>query len=420
MVSQNILNLVDTAMVGSLGDDALAGVGLAGFTTFAAVAFLMGMASGVQAIAARAVGAGQHDRTAIALNGGLLLAALVGLPLTVFLWWTVDSWFTWLAPDPNVAATGISYLAIRLVSVPAVGLNFAFRGYWNAVDLSRLYMRTLMIMHVVNIGLSYSLIFGAFGAPEMGVRGAAVGTATATWLGTALYVFLGLRHARQAGFLAGLPDRAGMLHMVRISMPAGAQQFLFAAGMTAFFWILGQVGTAELAAGSVLLNLMLVAILPAIGFGLAAATLVGQSLGAGNPEEAARWGWRVSKLATVVVAVLVLPGLISPDLVLGLFIHSPETMELARWPLRLAAAIAAGDATGSVLMNAHLGAGSARRVMVVSVLTQWGMFLPAAYLVGPALGYGLVGIWWVYAAYRVLLVTAFAISWRKGSWANAV
>jgi MATE family multidrug resistance protein len=418
MASQNVLNLVDTAMVGSLGDNALAGVGLAGFTTFMAVAFLMGMASGVQAMAARAVGAGDTERSALALNGGLVLAAIIGFPLAFCLWMTVQTWFAWLAPDAAVAATGTSYMAIRLLSVPAVGLNFAFRGYWNAVDLSRLYMRTLVIMHALNIALSWTLIFGAFGAPALGVRGAAIGTVAATWFGTCMYVWLGLRHAREAGFLAGLPSRERMFAMIRISMPAGLQQFLFAAGMTVFFWILGQIGTAELAAGSVVLNLMLVAILPAIGFGLAAATLVGQSLGAGDPKEAAAWGWRVSRLATVVVGVIVLPQLLYPDAVLGLFIHSADTIEIARWPLRLAAAGAAIDATGSVLMNAHLGAGSARRVMLVSVAGQWGFFLPLAYLLGPVLGYGLLAIWILYSLYRLLLVAAFSLSWRGGSWSN--
>ncbi len=416
MASQNVLNLIDTAMVGRLGNDALAGVGLASFAFFMGSSFVMGMAAGVQAMAARAVGAGRTESTALPLNGGLVMAAAIGLPMAFGLWWTLDSWFGLLATDAAVAGTGGGYLAIRLASLPAVGFNFAFRGYWNAVDQSRIYMRTLIVMHVLNIAISWTLIFGAFGAPALGVRGAAIGTTTAVWFGTGLYVLLGWRNARPAGFLARLPDREQLLAMVRISMPAGLQQFLFAAGMTTFFWILGQVGTAELAAGSVLLNLMLVTILPSTGFGLAAATLVGQALGAGDRVDAAAWGWRVSKLATAVVAVIVLPALVFPDEVLSVFIREPGTIALARWPLRLAAAVAAIDSVGTVLMNAHLGAGSARRVMVVSVTAQWGLFLPAAYLAGPVLGFGLLGIWGVYAVYRCLLIAAFASSWQSEAW----
>jgi Na+-driven multidrug efflux pump len=88
-----------------------------------------------------------------------------------------------------------------------------------------------------------------------------------------------------------------MASMLRISIPAGMQSFFFATGMTAFFWIIGRIGTAELAASNVLVQLLLVAILPGIGFGLAAASLVGQALGRGNREDAATWGWDVTRLA---------------------------------------------------------------------------------------------------------------------------
>ncbi|HSL17134.1 MAG TPA: MATE family efflux transporter [Methylomirabilota bacterium] len=416
MVSQNILNLVDTAMVGVLGAAALAAVGMASFANFMASAFITGLSAGVQAMAARRLGEGRHGETARPLNGGLLLAVVLAVPWSVLLVVVTDRLFGYLVEDPEVVALGVPYLQARLVAMVALGVNFAFRGFWNGVDLSRVYMRTLVVMHASNIVLNWVLIFGHLGLPAMGVAGAGIGSAIATFIGSALYVVQGFRIARRNGFLRGLPDRSTMATMLRLSVPTGLQQFFFAAGLTAFFWILGRVGTPELAASNVLVQLLLVAILPGLGFGMAAATLVSQALGRGQPEDAAAWGREVSRLAAVVVGVLALVGLFFPDLLLRPFLHDPETLALARLPLRIIAATMSVDTLGTVLMNALLGAGDNLRVMVVALVLQWLVFLPVAYLVGPVLGLGMTGVWVAHISYRVLQAGVFTVIWRSGVW----
>jgi putative MATE family efflux protein len=300
----------------------------------------------------------------------------------------------------------------------ALGMNFAFRGYWNGVDLSKVYMRTLIVMHATNIILNWILIFGHFGLPALGCAGAGIGSAIATFLGTALYFGQAFRLARRNGFLQRLPDRSTLVTMLRLSVPAGIQQFFFAAGMTFFFWIIGRVGTAELAASDVLVNLLLVAILPGMGFGMASATLVGQALGRGNAADARSWAWDVSKLAMILVGCIAAVGLLFPNLLLRLFLHEPHTLELARTPLRVVAGTIWFDTLGMVLMNSLLGAGDSRRVMLVSVVLQWGVFLPVAYLVGPVFGMGMTGVWVAQVTYRALQTAAFATMWRDGRWAK--
>lgn len=416
MVSQNVLNLVDTAMVGQLGDAALAGVGFASMINFMAFSFITGMAAGVQAMAARRKGEGRDAESAVPLNGGLLLAAVLAIPSSIVLVLLVPWFFPYFHDDPAVVEQGGAYLQARLAAMLAVGMNFSFRGYWNAVDRSRLYLRTLLVMHVTNIALNYLLIFGKLGFPALGALGAGLGTAIATYVGTAYYVWLGLKHARGNGFLAGLPDRTTLGRMLRLSLPAGAQQFFFATGMTVYFYIIGRLGTEELAAGNVLVQVMLVAVLPAIGFGIAAATLVGQALGRRDVEDARQWGWDVSKLAVVVLALLGLPGLIAPEYLLAPFIERPETLAIAVDPLRIVAGSLVFDAVGMVLLNAHLGAGATRRVMVVSTLMQWGMQLPLAWLTGVHLGWGLTAVFASQVGARLLQAVIFALSWRGERW----
>ena len=319
MASQNVLNLVDTAMVGVLGNTALAAVGIGGFATFLGQGLIMGISTGVLAIAARWKGEGRAGGTALILNAALLTVLVFAPPLSLVLFLAAPIVFPYLNADAGVIAAGVPYLQIRVLATVFVGINYAFRGYWNAVELSKLYMQTLVIMHSANIVLNYVLIFGKLGFPALGVTGAGIATAISTALGSAIYVWLALRHARSQGFLRELPPLRDIGSLVRLSIPSSIQNTFFAAGFTVTYWIIGRVGTAELAAANVLMNLLLVAILPGFGLGLAASALVGQALGKGDPVGAHQWAWDVLKVAVVFMAAIGVPMLLFPDLVLSGF-----------------------------------------------------------------------------------------------------
>jgi Na+-driven multidrug efflux pump len=259
-------------------------------------------------------------------------------------------------------------------------------------------------------------IFGNLGAPALGATGAGLSTTLAIYTGAATYFLLAVKHSRSSGFLHGIPSRETMLTMIRISLPASVQQLAFAAGMVVLFWIVGQVGTSSLAAANVLITLTLVGILPALGYGLACASLVGHALGRGEPEDARCWGWNVAILAAITGLFLGAPAVFFPDALLGVFIHESSTLELARVPLQLVGALMWTEGVGMVLLNAHLGAGDTKRIMFVTVCLQWMLFLPVAYLVGPVLGYGLLAIWIANGIYRVSQTVVSAVLWERGAW----
>lgn len=418
MLSQNVVNLVDTYMVGGLGDNALAAVGIASFANFMTSAPIMGLSAGVQAMAARRVGEAKHEEAALPLNGGLLIALSFGLPWVLCIALLAQYWFPMLTSDAEVARVGLPYLYCRLAATLLVGINFSFRGFWNATGRSKFYMATLVFMHVLNIGFNWLFIYGNLGAPKLGVLGAGLSNALATACGTALYFGLGLANARQQGFLRGIPGRETIRTMLRLSLPNSIQQLFFAAGMTTLMWILGRAGTQTVAASKVLLDLLLVALLPAMGFGLAGTTLVSQALGRGDPEDAKRWGFDVAKTAFVVVTVIALPAALFPDLVLARFLHNEASLALARAPLRLVALTMGLDALGMVMQNCLLGAGDSRRVMTVSLIMQWGLFLPGAALLVMVLGLGMLPVWLLQAGYRGTTAAIFLSLWHRGHWSG--
>ena len=416
MTSQNILNLVDTAMVGQLGPAALAGVGLSSFVNFVAMAAVTGLSVAVQAIAARRVGEGRLSEAAIPLNGGLLLSLLIGVPISVLLILIAPWLFAQLNPDPEVAAQGVPYLQMRLLSVFALGMNFSFRGYWSAVKRAHLYMGTLIWMHTLNIALNYCLIFGKLGLPAMGTMGAGLGTTISLCIGTATYFWLARKHASGAGFLQRRPSRAELKAQLKLGVPAMAQQLLFAAGFVMLFWIVGQIGTAELAAANVLVNITLVTVLPGMGFGLAAATLAAQALGREDADDAYRWMWDVFRQSVYLLAPFALAFIFVPSFILAPFLKTPELVALAKLPLQLIGITVIGDALGMILMNTLLGVGATRTVLMVAVGMQWVLFLPLAYLLGPVWGLGLNAVWLAMIAYRGIQAGIFVALWRKRGW----
>jgi len=413
-----VLNWVDTAMVGSLGDAALAASGAAGFANFMAVAFVMGLSSGVQALSARRFGEERLSELAIPLNGGLVLAVAMSVILCSLAIAAAPYVFPLILKDPAAIDIGVPYLRLRLLGMVFVGLCFAFRGYYNGIGESWRYLLTLVIMHAANILGNYVLIFGNFGAPEMGAPGAALSSTIAMFIGALVYFIQATFGARGAGFLRAMPSRQDFASIIKLALPAGTQQFLFAAGFTAFFSIVGRIGTQEAAAANALITTMLTCILPGIAFGIAAATLVGKSLGQGQKEDAYRWAFDVVLVAVMTMQTLGLVLFVFADDVLGIFLKNPETLALAILPLKLFGLTIFFDGIGNVLMNALLGAGAAKTTLVVSTSTQWLLCIPLCAWVGLVLNWGLVGVWSVFIGWRILQAAIYVVIWMRKTWAD--
>ena len=418
LLSQSLLNLIDAAMVGSLGQAALAGVGLGGYANFMTIALVLGLGVGVQATVARRRGEGQIELLAQPLNSGLLIAAVIALPLSLLCWFNAERIISLLTDDPEVTAIGSDYLRWRTLAIIAVGCNFAFRGYWNGIRRTGMYLQILIVMHLFNVIISYGLIFGRFGLPEMGAEGSGLGTTLAMFLGSILYFLMSWREGRRQGFLRSRPRMTDLRAMLRLSLPNSLQQLFFATGVTVLIWIIGQIGTAEVAVAHILINLALLLILPGVGLGMAATTLVSHSLGEEQPQEAYRWGWDVVKVAALLLFVLGLPFWLAPQLILQIFTQDPELLALGEWPLRITGLGMTLDATALVLTQALLGAGASRTVMGVNLGSQWLLFLPCAYLLGPVLGGGLLAVWLLQSLYRVIASVIFAILWQRKHWAE--
>ena len=207
--------------------------------------------------------------------------------------------------------------------------------------------------------------------------------------------------------------------ILRLSIPNGTQNVLFSLGFSAFFAIAQRMGTGELAATNVLINLNLACVLPGLGFGLAAATLVGHSLGKKKPEHAVTWAWTTVGVSVACLTVLGLLLAAAPELWLSLLVHDEATVLLATAPLIILGLIQPADSVGVVLSQTLLGAGAVKTVMGLSIALQWGGFLPLAYWLCVVEEGSLTLLWGLSAGWRVCFAVSMAWAFHRGNWKTA-
>ena len=419
MISSNLLGLVDTYMVSHLGETALAATAMGGFAGQLIMALVAGFSSGVQAMTARRKGEDKKEVLCHPLNSGLFMALIVGLPVTLVTYSLVPSFFPTLIDDPEVVALGIPYMEIIVLSTIPVGMSVSFTGFWNGVGRPRVYMNTLIATHIVNVFLNWVLIYGNLGAPALGVTGAALASLTAVLFGLSIYFVLGFRKTRENGFLATWPDKTNLRNLLKLALPSCFQRGMFWLGYLLFFWMVARVGVEALAVANVLTQLTMFTILPGMGMGMAAATLVGQALGREDSDDAYKWTWDVIKVGGFAGFGLGLPLVLFPGAVLSFFnLGDPAILAIGIVPTQIVGITTGIFSFNYIFMNSLLGAGAARRVMFTSMACQWGFFIPAVYVAAIVLNQSLTVIWIVQACYGIMAGLAYGIQWKMRVWTD--
>ncbi len=416
MSSTMVMSLIDLAMVGTLGSASVAAVGLAGFCSTLVFAFMYGLAPAVQGFVARRRGEGSDEPKCIPLNAALVIAVVAGIPLTLLCHFVTPFFFSLLSSDPEVTRIGVPFLQILYLAIIPVGIIGAFRGFWSGMERPAIYMGIVIFMDALNILLNYIFIFGNFGAPALGATGAAIGTASALFAGMLIHAAVGFLRLRKDGFLDFGPAMALIGRVFKLGLPATMQEFFYSAGYIVFFWMIGMVGTVELAAANVLVRVTMILVLIAMSLGNASATLVSKSVGEKDLAGAEQWGWDVAKLGVVGITLLSLPLLIWPEWFLSIFVNDPHTIATATVPLQMLAATTGLGSLIYILAYTLVSVGDGNRVMLVSFTTQWFIFLPAVWVVGPYLNHGLLEIWIVQMVYGFFATALIVAIWMDGRW----
>src|SRR5699024_7714665 len=367
----------------------------------------------VQALVARAHGAGQLTLRATPMAAALVLGLLATPPIVLLFYYLSDPILGWISQDIQVQSEARPYFLMRLAGLFAVAVNFSFRGYWNGIHRPGVYLRFLIIAHLTNVLLSYGLIYGHWGLPALGSLGAALGTTLALCLAMLLNGVYVWRHIQHHQPFSPSPTKPVYQAVTRIALPTSLQQFFSAVGMTMMFWIIAHYGTDYLAVSQVLISLTLLLILPALAFGLSATSLVGDAIGKADIDSAYRWCWDISHISMVLVLLVATPLWLMPENILALFLHDNALVQLGKQPLRLIAIAVCFDGIAIVFAHALLSSGGAKKVGFASIFAQWGFFLPLAYIGLQYLALGFVGLWLLHVCQRLIHMAMLMWLWRK-------
>lgn len=418
-LSQTLMGLVDTLMVGRLGDAPLAAVGVATLL-FSALAMSIKHADvAAQTLTAQRVGARRDGEVgavlatavAVVITLGILLM-VVGLTWPGFLMRLVST-------DPTVRELGTDYLRFRYPGMLPLLVYFLVKAVFDGIGWTRIGMGVGIGMNLANVGLNWVLIFGKLGAPAMGVGGAALAS-TISAAGAALVILaFALRTPvrRRFRILARSNFHTELIRpFIRLGWPPALQTLGNISALLIFFFILGRISTLAVAAGNVVFRIMALSFMPGIGVSVAVQTLVGQSIGRGDIRGAKRATWggvglSMAFMGTFGVAFWVVPGFF-----LRLFSTSAELIAAGTPVLRILGLVQVIDAVGLTLAGALRGAGATRPVMLVDIISGFGLLPPLTYLFGIVLKGGLQGAFWAVLTWFTLYAIGMTALYFRGHW----
>ncbi len=411
------MGTADMLMVGHLGADPLAAIGIANTWSFAAMILGLGACSGLDPFFSQAYGAGNPKRAGEALVRGSLMIAVVAVIIIAF-HLVGRSGLEFLRQPENLLDDAGLYCQIMAWAViPYVGFAL-IKQFLQGSGLMRPAMWVIAVGNLVNIAANWVFIYGHLGAEAMGVPGAAWSTVVVRWVMFAALVAIASPHIRAAWpDRRGLGDRESFQHLLFTAMPVGLQWGLEVWAFNSATIMAGWLGSHAVAAHTAAQNVASITFMIPLGIGAAAATRTGNLVGAGR--EWSRVAWISLGLAAVTSSICAAIFTLFPYQLAGLYNPDIEVIALIATVLPIAAVFQWVDAGQVVSFGVLRGLGDTRKPMLANVLGYWILGLPAGYFLAFHAGYGLSGVWWgttiSLAIVCVLLVARIRWHLRSGA-----
>ncbi|HEX6307600.1 MAG TPA: MATE family efflux transporter [Longimicrobiales bacterium] len=418
MIMESVFAVVDIFFVSQLGADAVAAVGITESLFTIVYTVGVGLSIGVTAVVARRIGERNPAAASDATFQALVLGVAVSLVLGVLGVWHAESLLRAMGASEAVLEQGAGYARVMFGGNAAVLLlfllNAAFRGAANAA----IAMRVLWIANAINILLDPLLIFGVGPFPELGVTGAAVATTIGRGVGVMLQlaVLLGGVGALKLSLRTIRVAPAEMLRLVRLSATGALQVFVSTASWILLVRIVAGFGSPAVAGYTIAIRIVLFALMPAWGLANAAATMVGQSLGARKPERAEQSVWIAGRMNLYFLGTVGILFIIAAPSIVGLFGGDAETNGYAVNGVRILSTGFFFYAYGMVINQSFNGAGDAWTPTLLNLLCFWCWEIPLAWLLAHTVGIGATGSFVAVTVAFSTLALVSGLVFRRGRW----
>ncbi|HDZ90741.1 MAG: MATE family efflux transporter [Deltaproteobacteria bacterium] len=420
----SVQHFVDRMFLSWYSAEAIAASLPAGILNFCVMSLFIGTASYVSTFVAQYYGAEKDHRIGPAIWQGIYVSILGGIVLICLIPFARPI-FGLVGHDPLTQRYEVEYFQILCAGAWPPIASTALSGFFSGRGRTWPVMWVNAVSMGLNLIMDYALIFGRWGLPEMGIRGAAVATVLAGIF--SFLAFLAIistpEHDRRYRTIRGWrPDKALLFRLLRFGFPSGVQFFLDMAGITMFILLVGRLGTVSLAATNIALNISTLAFMPMIGSGIAISVLVGQYLGRNRPDLAQTSVYSGFHMAFLYMGLIALCYLVIPDIFIMPFAarsHAESFSEIYRITvilLRFVALYSVFDTLNLIFSSAIKGAGDTRFVMYAVVMASLFILVIPTYLAVVVLGYGLMVPWITFSAYMIVLGFIFFLRFKGGRW----
>ena len=323
------VGVVALKAVGSLGTDAVAAVGTGGRIFFVIQSIMMAISTGTTALVARAYGAKRYQEASQVLYDSMLISMFLSFISIFIIWVAGEDLLGLFGLELEAKQLALDYLKVLILFSPTFGVSIIFGAAVRAAGDVKTPLFMGLIQNIINIFLLIGLVNGRYGFPELGVVGAAYAGGISFAIGSVLGLFVWVTKI----ITIPLPKLnsfsfSRFRELIRVSTPAGLEQGVFQLGLLLYFWIISLYGNAPIAAYNVGINILMLSFMVGQGFTVAGATLTGQFLGAENPKEAKRSGWRSAGLTMVSMGILGILLALASRPIAGFFVDDPEVIRL--------------------------------------------------------------------------------------------
>jgi putative MATE family efflux protein len=418
MVLESLFAVVDVLWVGRLGANAVATVGLTESLLSLVFAIGIGLSMSTTAMVARRIGEKDPQDAAVAgaqaIFLGLLVSLAIGVPSFVF----APQLLRLMGASPEIVATGTGYARIALGGCGAIVMLFLNNAIFRGAGDAAIAMRLLWVSNILNLILDPCLIFGLGPFPRLGVTGAALATFSGRSIGV-LYQFYrlmkGSERLRIPPRLLRLNPRV-MWRLIRVSL-TGILQFAIAnTSWIGLVRIVSIFGSAALAGYTIAIRIVIFVILPSWGLSNAAATLVGQNLGAGHPQRAEQAVWRTGLYNMLVLGLIGVVFIFTATPLVRLFTHDPAVVPLAASALRILSYGNIAYAYGMVMLQSFNGAGDTVTPTIVNFFGFWVLEIPLAWWLAIHQGLHSTGVYLSIVIAQAAVAIAGILLFRRGKW----
>lgn len=424
---ETALIFTDRVFLSRLGPVPMSASMAGGLASFTMMTFFIGLIGYVTALAAQYLGAGNKENSALVVSQAVLLS-LLAAPLILAARPLGHAYFDFMNLPPQQLEQQRVYFDILLYGTVLVLLRTCLSSFFSGIGRTRVVMFSAMVAMAVNIVANYGLIFGNFGLPALGLRGAAYGTLLGSFCGllALLTNYLGCENRREYQVLKAMRfDRLVMAKLLRYGSPAGVEMFLNLVAFTSMIMIFHSHGSVTATAVTIVFNWDLVSFVPLLGIQIGVVSLVGRYMGASRPDIAQRVARSGLKMACSYSLIILLLFVSLPGALVTIFKPSnadllfTQAAPLATSMLRLAAFYVLAEAVIVVFSGALRGAGDTFWAMCASVTLHW-LLVPVLAVFLNVLSLPPLAAWLALVAFILIFSGVFYLRYRSGKWKNLV